>query len=176
MILDTPLLTERLRLRSLTSAACGQRYLGWMRDEAVQRFLESRGQPMSLESLAAFVAKANVDPDTLMLGMFQADDDQHIGNIKLGPIDRRHARASLGILIGERDAWGRGYATEAVRAVSDYAIAKLGVAKVTAGAYDENAGSIAAFQRAGFVIEGRLARHAVLDGRRVDVVMMAKHA
>lgn len=176
MILDHPLETDRLLLRSLGASDCGLRYGAWMRDDAVQRYLESRGSPSDVASLKVFVARANADPNTLMLGICERKDGRHVGNIKLGPIDRRHSRASIGIMIGERDTWGRGYASEAVRAVSDYAFKRLAVGKVTAGAYEDNLGSITAFRRAGFDIEARLRGHAVRDGARVDVILMARHA
>lgn len=176
MTIDPPILTERLQLRCLDAGDCGDQYLAWMADPGVQRFLESRGSSHTADSLQAYVARLNASGDSLLLGMFERHGHRHIGNIKLGSIDRRHERASLGLMIGDRDAWGRGFGTEAVRAVCSYAISALGLKKIVAGIYDGNAASQRLFEQAGFQEDARLSRHAVFEGRRIDVLQMALHA
>ena len=42
-------------------------------------------------------------------------DGRHIGNIKIGPVHSYHRRARIGLLIGEKEFWNRGYATEAIK-------------------------------------------------------------
>jgi [ribosomal protein S5]-alanine N-acetyltransferase len=176
MTIDPPILTERLQLRCLDAGDCGDHYLAWMADPDVQRFLESRGSSHTADSLRSYVSRLNVSDHSLLLGMFERRDLRHIGNIKLGPIDRRHERASLGLMIGDRDAWGQGFGTEAVRALCGYAISTLGLKKIVAGIYDDNVASRHLFERAGFREDARLSRHAAFEGRRIDVLLMALHA
>src|SRR4026208_2245054 len=109
MRLRTPLLTRRLVLRTLTSADAAERYLAWMHDAETMRYLEARLAEHSLESLRRYIDTCNAGSDQLLLGIFLPDGG-HIGNIKLGPIDLHHQRAAVGLLIGERDHWGKGYA------------------------------------------------------------------
>src|SRR5688500_5723763 len=52
-------------------------------------------------------------------------DDELIGTCQLHGIDRRHRHAELQIRIGERDAWGRGHGTDAVRLLVAHAFEKL---------------------------------------------------
>jgi RimJ/RimL family protein N-acetyltransferase len=61
----------------------------------------------------------------------------------------------MGLLIGEPASWGKGYATEAIVAVTAHAFSTMGLEKLYAGAYAANAGSIRAFLKAGWVEEGR---------------------
>jgi [ribosomal protein S5]-alanine N-acetyltransferase len=176
LILPKSLETARLRLRSLSATDCNERYLAWMNDPEVQRFLEARTGEHSLGSLRDYVAAANAAPGMLLLGIIDRADEAHVGNIKLGPIERTHHRASIGLLLGDRERWRRGYATEAIAALAQYAVGTLGIEKLTAGIYDGNVASLRAFERAGFVREARLARHARLDGHRIDVLLLALHS
>jgi [ribosomal protein S5]-alanine N-acetyltransferase len=153
MELNTPLRTARLILRTLKAADATARYLGWMRDPEVNRYLESRRTEHTLESLQHYIETCNAGPD-LLLGICLADGS-HIGNIKLGPIDAYHAHAPIGLLIGERASWGKGYATEAIDGLTAHAFSTMGLEKLYAGAYAANAGSIRAFLKAGWVEEGR---------------------
>lgn len=175
MILDEPIHTLRLILRTLVLADVGERYLEWLGDPAITRFLEVRhNQPRSIEDLNSFVQAMRDSDSDLLLGIFLKDSGRHVGNVKLGSIDRRYRRADIGFLIGERDAWGRGFATEAIIAASDLAFERLGMQKVTAGCYAGNAGSARALTKAGFVLEARLHAHWVIDGMQEDGLLFAR--
>lgn len=172
MKLETPIKTARLLLRTLTRDDAGDCYLSWMQDSEVTRYLESRFQHFDLDRLAQFIESLNASPDELFLGLFLADDGRHIGNIRLGPISRIHRHAVIGLLIGERDCWGKGYATEAIAAIAAQAFNEFGLEKVFAGCYASNEGSRRAFLKAGFAEEARLPDHWRCEGERVDHVQL----
>jgi len=175
VLLDTPIATRDLILRSLDAGHAHGPYPSWMRDPEVTRYLEVRFAPPDEAALAAFIAAMNGSDDNLLLGLFpRAEPHRHIGNIKLGPIDKRHNAAPIGIAIGVKDCWGRGFATQAVAAVSDYAFAKLGLNRLDAGFYSDNEASQRAFQRAGFIEEGCRRGARLLDGVRTDEILMGQ--
>lgn len=177
MLPAAPIETQRLILRPLNPADAGEDYVGWMRDPDVLRFLETRHLPrQDAASLAGFINAANAAPGILLYGITLRDSGRHIGNIKLGPLDIVHRRADLGFLIGARDCWGRGYASEAIAATATMALADLKLMKVTAGCYAENVGSARALEKAGFVLEARLKAHWLLDGKPQDGLLYARHA
>lgn len=159
MILPKTLRTDRLLLSPLAPDDVGDAYVGWLRDPSVNRFLESRHVAHDMASTRAFVSTVNSSDDAILLAIRLAGTRQHIGNIKLGFIDRLHRRADIGLLIGEASSWGRGFASEAIAAVLRLAHTDLDLAKVTASTYAANIGSIRAFLKAGFVEEGRQLRH-----------------
>src|SRR5687767_4158884 len=97
---------QRVYLRELEPEDALGPYLEWMRDPAVTRYLEARFAEHDEASLRRYVADQTADPATLLLAIVLTDGDRHIGNVKLGPIDRNHRSADVGILIGERDSWG----------------------------------------------------------------------
>jgi ribosomal-protein-alanine N-acetyltransferase len=170
MELTTPLRTERLVLRTLTAADATPRYLGWMRDPEVNRYLESRLVEHTIDSLRQFIETCNAGPD-LLLGICLADGS-HIGNIKVGPVSEYHRHAPVGLLIGEAASWGKGFATEAIVAVTTHAFSSMGLEKLYAGAYASNAGSIRAFRKAGWLEEGRSKAHWRSGDAREDNVQL----
>lgn len=102
MIIDKILQTPRLNLRIMSVVDASEAYLGWMRDPQVNQYLESRfSLPESTQDLINFIEYVNASSDSLLLGIFLRADGRHIGNIKIGPVLTRYARAELGYLIGE---------------------------------------------------------------------------
>jgi RimJ/RimL family protein N-acetyltransferase len=143
-----------------------------MNDPEVMRYLESRFRPQTDEAIRAYVAQCAADPTTLLLAIVVREGDRHVGNVKLGPIDPHHGTADIGILLGARETWGRGFASEALELLAAHAFQDLRVRKLTAGAYGPNIGSVRAFERAGFTVEGVRKAQFLSEDRAVDHVMM----
>lgn len=165
---------DRVYLRDVRPEDVTERYLAWMNDRDVTRFLETRFATHTLDSLRTFVEARRRDPATLFLAMIRRDTGEHIGNIKLGPVDPHHEVADIGLMVGERSAWGQGFATDAIRALTRYAFETLGLRRLTAGAYAPNVGSIRAFEKAGYRTEGVRRRHYLCDGTYVDGILLGR--
>ncbi|WP_202882291.1 GNAT family N-acetyltransferase [Candidatus Manganitrophus noduliformans] len=163
---------KRIYLREVRPSDVNERYYRWMNDPEITRFLESRFAPNAIENLRDYVAGKLGDRDNLFLAIVLKEEDRHIGNIKLGPIQWIHRLADIGLLIGEKDCWGKGYATEAIQLVSDYAFNVLNLHKVAAGCYGPNEGSARAFQKAGFVVEGVRKEQFYSNGSYVDDILL----
>lgn len=164
----------RVYLRPIRDEDAGERYLGWLCDPEVVKYLEARHQTHTLESVARFVSahtEGRADP---LFAICLREGDRHIGNIKLGPVDRPNGSAWVGLLIGERDCWGQGYATESIALTVAHAFGPLGLRRLSASAYAVNVGSIRAFERCGFAREGALRGAALFEGAPMDVVLMGK--
>lgn len=93
-----------------------------------------------------------------------------IGNIKLGPMDWNNQRAEIGILFGERDFWGQGIATEAIRLIAEHAFRRLNLHKLTAGCHNKKRWVKKPFKKVGFTQEGGRMEHAHSDGGYTDVI------
>jgi RimJ/RimL family protein N-acetyltransferase len=163
---------RNLYLRDVRTEDAVGNYHRWMNCAEITRFLESRFRPSSTREIEAYIELINRDHDCIFLAICQIADERHIGNIKMGPINRIHRTAELGILIGEKDCWGKGYATEAIELMTEFAFTKLDLRKLTASAYANNVGSIKAFQKAGFRIEGQRRQQYFCDGEYVDSIML----
>jgi [ribosomal protein S5]-alanine N-acetyltransferase len=164
----------RLYLRPMRESDATETYCRWLNDPDVNRYLESRFETATVASVRDFIRQKSGDRREPFFAIVLNDGDRHIGNIKLGPINPVHRFAEIGLLIGEKDCWGRGYATEAIEAVTRYAFGALGLHRVSAGCYADNEGSARAFEKAGFSREG-VRRSCCLSGERyVDVILLGR--
>jgi ribosomal-protein-alanine N-acetyltransferase len=162
-----------IHLKSLSLEDSFQSYFEWFSDQDVMRFLEVRfNPPASIFELENFVTSINESEHSIMAGIFLNNTNDHIGNVKIGSIDKNHSTANIGYLIGERSAWGKGYASQAIRLVVGYAFSDLNLIKVTAGCSQGNEGSLKALLKAGFTQEGFLASQLIMDGQRRGVYQM----
>lgn len=177
MRLTRPIETRDLILRDMSTADAAGPYAAWMRDPEVLRFLEVRHRPpASNGDLARYIEAQTASETDLFLAICLRGDRRHIGNIKLGFISVMHRRGDIGVLIGERGDWGKGYASQAIAAISDYGFAELGLQKITASFHADNTGSIRSFEKAGFVEEGRRSAQYFRDGGWRDEVLLARFA
>lgn len=173
--MNTPVIeAPPVRLRAVTIEDVDGPYVTWLQDSEVLRFLEARFATHTRDSLARFVTESVDNPDIFFWAIEIIDEPRHVGNIKLGPVNWNHSRGEIGVMIGDRTAWGRGVATAAIAAVAHFAFDRLRIHKLTAGCYSQNIGSLTAFQRAGFHVEARLAEHWIVDGQRNDGVLLAR--
>lgn len=161
------IVSQRLLFKILTDADVSEQYVLWLNDPEVNRFLETRFAPQTVESCRQFVASMALDPNSHLFGIFEKTGARHIGNIKLGFIKPMHCSGQLSLFIGEKSCWGKGYATEAVRAVTQWGFSALGLERMEAGCYDENLGSLRAFLKAGYSVEGYMRSSVVSGDRRV---------
>jgi RimJ/RimL family protein N-acetyltransferase len=162
-------------LRSLREDDVGPRYLGWLQDPAVLRWLELRFAPQSLASIADFVRAVRSDPASWALAICDGADGSHIGNLKVGPVNRHHGCADISYFIGERSRWGRGLASRAIRLATGWAFSQ-GIFRLQAGLYAGNTGSARALEKAGYTYECAWQRQLVDDGQRVDHLWYAAWA
>ena len=80
--------------------------------------------------------------------------------------------AGISYFIGEKDRWGKGYATEAIGLVTRFAFETCKLHYIMAGIYASNISSIKALQKSGFVEQGRLIGQLIgADGWEDHVLM-----
>jgi RimJ/RimL family protein N-acetyltransferase len=162
---------DRIYLREVRVSDVNENYYRWMNDPEITQYLESRFYPNSMETLQEYVKTRMGNPNEIFLAIVAKDSDKHIGNIKLGPINWTHRIGDIGIIIGEKEYWGKGYAKEAIQLMAKYAFDTLNLHKVTAGCYLPNEGAIKAFQNAGFDKEGVRKKHGYYKGKYIDSVL-----
>ena len=150
-------------LRPLEESDIDERYVAWFRDPDVTRFLEARD--ISREDALDYLREGRRTGRYRQLAI--CADGTHVGNVKIGPIQARHGVSDLVTVIGSRAHWGRGIASAAIRLAARTAFDGMGLRKLSASIDSLNVGSLAAYTRAGFAVEGRLPRqfvHRAADG------------
>ena len=146
-------------------------YLGWLNDAEVMRYTEARFHRHTRDNALAYLEDARRDPHCRLFRIL-FDGEWHVGNVRISGITLEHKRADIALIIGEKDIWGRGVATAAIRLASAYGFEELGLHKVTAGIYGDNIACIRAFEKAGLVIEARRPEHYLSEDGFVDRVCM----
>jgi RimJ/RimL family protein N-acetyltransferase len=99
-------------------------------------------------------------------------DGKFIGQCGLFRFNSVAQTACLGIAIGDKAYWGRGYGREAVTLLLDYAFRLRNLRRVWLTVNGDNERAIRAYQACGFVVEGRLREHVWSNGRYLDEVTM----
>lgn len=164
---------DKIYLRLLGLDDVTARYCSWLNDSEVNKFLETKSS--NLAQLTQYVKEKINRSDVLFYGIFDKENDTHLGNVKLEPVDWAGKKAVFGIMIGDRNYWGRGIGTEATRLISDYALGELGLDEVELGVIADNTKACRAYEKAGFK-QVRVNPKAVnYDGVSYDEIIMLKH-
>lgn len=163
---------DQIALFLLTPDIVGENYVRWLKDADVNRYLESRFDSHDISSTRAYVTAHLTANDALLLGIRWLQADRHVGNIRLSQISAQHSTGEVGVMLGDREAWGRGLATRAILLLNGIARRQIGLRRLTAGCYGSNSRSINAFQRAGYRMEAVRPGQFLLEGSPEDHVMM----
>jgi ribosomal-protein-alanine N-acetyltransferase len=164
--------TARLRLVPFSEEYLTQRYVSWLNDPEVVRYSEQRYRIHTLESCRAYWQSFEGTPNYFWAIVARDPELGHIGNMN-AYVDTTHWVADVGILIGEKKAWGHHYGSEVWRAVCDYLLHQAGMRKVTAGTLAVNTAMLGVMWRTGMVEDGRRVRQCLFEGSEVDVVYAA---
>jgi RimJ/RimL family protein N-acetyltransferase len=148
-------------------------FVRWFNDARVLHHLAMRA-PMSEAAEAAWfermlAAQGSTDYHFVVC---VRDDDRPIGTIGLHGIDWPNGVAEFGIALGEPSEWGKGYGTDATRAISDFAFGELRLERLGLYVYADNERARRAYEAAGFRLEGTLRRALHQRGIRLDVHVM----
>lgn len=169
-----PFLTgDKVYLRALIESDAEGPYSRWLNDKEVTKYLESGYFPNTTESLKDYIKRYSNTDKALMLGIIEKSSDRHIGNIKLEPINWVHRTGVIGIMIGEKDCYGKGYATEAIKLVLEHGFNRLNLRKISLGVVADNAAAKRVYEKLGFEVEGIKKEECFHDGHYCDIILMA---
>lgn len=159
--------TERLRLEPLLASDANHLF-PIMGDPEVMAFWDvpEVDDPDLVAEIVHNQVEAMTDGRAIYWAMRTLAGGEFVGACDLSDIEPWHRRAEVGFMLG-REAWGQGYALEAVRTVIAFA-ATNGLRKLTARTHLGNRRSEALLQRLGFEEEGLLRGHILKDGERRD--------
>lgn len=169
MTLATPTLhTPRLRLRPFTDAEAGPLFT-LHSNTLVMRYWDSPpwSERARAERFIAMCRKVADEGTGARLAIDRASDGAFIGWCHLTEWDSVHRSASLGYCLDDA-VWGHGYATEAARAVLQWAFDTLDLNRVQAETDTRNVASARVLEKIGFVREGTLREECVVNGEVSD--------
>jgi len=148
-------------------------FLRWYSDAEVARLTRYQDGPMRPEEIERFFTARALGPESLSLAVHVRETDRLIGTCALSQLDSDNGSALYHITIGEKDAWGHGYGTQATQLMLDHAFGTLNLHRIALSVFAFNERAIRSYLRCGFVIEGR-AREAIWrEGSWWDDVSMS---
>jgi [ribosomal protein S5]-alanine N-acetyltransferase len=131
--------------------------------------LETRWEQQNISKIKKFVKEMTRSDNNFLFAIIEKSTLNHIGNIKIGSVNKFHNFAEISYFIGDRDSWGRGYGTEAVKALTEYSFKNLGLEVIIAGVYQSNIGSQRVLEKAGYSLEGSISNQFLnSNGDRED--------
>jgi len=165
---------ERVRLRSIER-------------EDLPRFVEWLNDPEVRINLAAYLPMSRAREEMWFEEMMKRPPEEHalgidvgsgdtwnlIGSCGLSDINWQERGAELGIMIGAKDEWNKGYGTEAMRLLCKHSFETLNLYRLYLHVYEDNPRAIRSYEKVGFVHEGRLRAARYENGRYTDVLSMS---
>jgi RimJ/RimL family protein N-acetyltransferase len=164
---------EQVRLRPFRSADL-PRVIVWRRDGELRRGALWSDTPFGPRQARRWLRAVsdNADSSRITLAIELLAGSRLVGLTNLTRIDRRAGTAYFGIVVGEKDCWGKGIATESLRLMMRRAAA-LKLRKVLLEVAADNPRAVELYRRAGFQTEGVLRRQLARPEGFVDVIVMA---
>jgi diamine N-acetyltransferase len=148
-------------------------YKRWINDPEVADFLGTVGFPFNLKEERQWVEKNIASNDSAAHFTILTKKGKPIGNISLMEIEYVHRNAQLGIMIGEKAYWNRGYGTDAIEALLGFAFETLGLHKVELRLNVSNKRALTCYKNCGFKLEGRKREQTFHRGEYCDELIMS---
>jgi RimJ/RimL family protein N-acetyltransferase len=168
---------ELVRLAAVDHEELGKAYAIWNQDSEMMRLMNSRSaQLLSSKDFAAFLEKESREEESFARHYFtirSLGDNRLLGDIGLNVINNWTSRdAFVGIGIGHREDWGKGYGTDAMKIILRFAFTEINLRRVTLTVFEYNPRAIRSYEKAGFRHEGHYRGVLLRDGKRWDILFM----
>jgi len=163
--------SNRLLLRSLEWSDSEQ-ILGWINNEEIARNFQFFTGKIAPEDEIRYIFRMNDSSSDLLLGV-ETQEGELVGTCGLHEIDFNNDTARLGIIIGKKMHWNKGYAREAVSTLIDWAFSKMNLHKIYLNVFVTNQKSVHLYENIGFQIEGKLKKEYKIRGEYTDMLRMA---
>lgn len=160
--------SERLSLEPFNEDFLSQNYVSWLNDPEVVRYSEQRHHPHTIGTCRAYM-KSFIGSANLFYAIVLNEKNRHIGNIN-AYIDLSNKSADMGIMIGEKDCWGKGYAKEAWLLLISHLFENLHLRKITAGTMSINKPMLSLMKKSGMKPDGKRKKYFLFEGKEVDLV------
>jgi diamine N-acetyltransferase len=144
----------------------------WANDPEI-RGLTGEVLPMSMKHAADFLEKIHTDHNRVWFSVVLKENNRLIGEAGLLRMFNPWKTTDLTLIIGEKDCWGKGYGTEAIKLLLDYAFGYLGFHRVAVGVVEFNTRALHFYQKVGFKKEGIQRDGCYYNHQFYDFVMMS---
>jgi RimJ/RimL family protein N-acetyltransferase len=163
---------EKIRLREYRKEDI-PKALKFMNDPEIKRFL-TPGIPFlyTLEDETKWYDGQSALKDTYNFAIESLDEKNYIGGCGINSLDWKNSVAVVGIYIGEKTFWGKGYGTDAMNVLIKFIFEQMNINKIKLNVYDFNQRAVKSYEKSGFVKEGVLRQEIYKDGKYHDEYVM----
>jgi len=164
-----------VRLSAYDPKEMGEAFAIWARDSEYRRMSDARAASLpSAKRAIEFFEKDLEEMSSAIhfFGVRALADDALIGEMVLEIIDWAGRDAFIGLSIGARSNWNRGYGTDMTNVLLRFAFTEVNLQRVTLSVFEYNPRAIRTYEKAGFRHEGRLRQFLNKEGRRWDMLFM----
>jgi len=172
--MNTDILRGKLvRLTMEEPETMAKSFSQWSADSEYLRLLDwDPARRFSVKNSQKWFEKMCEKDDLHFFAIRTLKDGKIIGEIGLNGIRWTHGDCFVGIGLGERKYWGKGYGTDAMNIILRYAFTELNLHRVSLDVFEYNPRGVRSYEKAGFVHEGRERSLLLREGRRWDVLYM----
>lgn len=171
------ILGDQVRLRAIEKEDLPF-YAKWLNDPDVRRGL-SLIMPLSMaEEEEWFANMLKRSPYERPLAIEIQPDPQKdlwvfVGNCGLFEIDWQNRLAEVGIHIGEKSYWNQGFGSKVMRLMLKHGFENLNLHRIWLQVFENNQRALRAYEKAGFILEGKFREAKFIEGKYVDVMIMS---
>jgi RimJ/RimL family protein N-acetyltransferase len=167
------ILGERVRLRAIERSDIPA-FVRWFNDPEVRQYLLMY-EPMSMAAEERWFERRLEAKDDYLFSFEGLVDGEwiHLGNVGLHRVDWKNRAATLGIVLGEKQHWSKGFGTDVIRLALKFAFGELNLHRVELDVFSFNPRAIHCYEKAGFRREGVLRDAFYRDGAYHDIYRMA---
>ena len=164
------LVGNKVKLSRFSSRNITPEYMAWINSTDINRYVDMGRIPIIKDEV--IVPDIN---ETIMFAMMAGEQFSYfVGTATIHNIDWISRKAEIGYMVGKKEYWGQGIATDTVSLLVNYAFNRLGLSKLNACALKANVASIKVLEKNGFVCFGADPMDYYIDGDWIDNMMYVK--
>lgn len=160
------LIGKKIYLRPLLQSDVGEKYLGWLNDPEINEYSRRRQFPTTEPGLQSYFDQMGKSSNTIVLAIIVKENDLHVGNIQLGPIQWVPRMAEIAVLMGDKEWWNKGVGAEAMELVARHAFQTLNLHRLYAGT--TNPAFKRLMEKLEWTLEGTFRDAGFINGKYVD--------
>ena len=166
------LVGDKVILRPFVKSDITMEYISWLNDPDVVRYSNQRFVRHTKKTCFKYFNSFKRTNNILAI-ILRRSDLCPIGTITAYQ-NIQHGTADVGILIGDKSAWGSGYGQNAWNTLIDWLVKRKKIRKVCAGTFENNRAMIKIINRAGMKMEAILKHHEIADGAVLNILLYSK--
>lgn len=143
--------------------------LEYINDEEVNKnLMPGIPYPFTLEDQEKWYSNQSATKDIYNFAMETLEDGKYIGGCGVNSVDWKNSHVEIGIFIGDKKCWSKGYGTDALQLLIDFIFNEMNIHKIKLSVYSFNKRAIRCYEKCGFKQDGVLREEIFKNGRYYD--------